>query len=121
MADFLLQEGIFTGPPQDIRGVFKPILAHLQRGKALEPYVYLEKKYLLSMDGTGHFSSPTIHCKNCCVKEHKNGTKTFHHQMLAAVIVHPDQKQVIPLAPEPILKQDGATKTIVNALQLNVF
>jgi len=36
--------------------------------------------------------------------------KTYYHQMLAAVIVHPDQKQVIPLAPEPILKQDGATK-----------
>ena len=109
-SDTSMRESLDTVNPQDIRGVFKPILAHLQRGKALEPYVYLEKKYLLSMDGTGHFSSPTIHCKNCCVKEHKNGTKTFHHQMLAAVIVHPDQKQVIPLAPEPILKQDGATK-----------
>lgn len=109
-SDTSMRESLDAVNPQDIRGVFKPIFAHLQRGKALEPYVYMDKKYLLSMDGTGHFSSPTIHCKNCCIKEHKNGTKTFHHQMLAAVIVHPDQKQVIPLAPEPILKQDGATK-----------
>jgi len=30
--------------------------------------------------------------------------------MLAAAIVHPDQSCVLPLAPEPILKQDGKKK-----------
>jgi hypothetical protein len=30
--------------------------------------------------------------------------------MLGAVIIHPDQKVVIPLCPEPIIKQDGETK-----------
>ena len=30
--------------------------------------------------------------------------------MFGASLVHPDQKVVIPLAPEPILKGDGATK-----------
>ena len=30
--------------------------------------------------------------------------------MLAAVLVHPDQRCVLPLAPEPILKQDGSSK-----------
>ena len=110
-SDTSMRESLDTINPEDIRGVFKPIFAYLQRGKALEPYVYLDNKYLLPIDGTGHFSSPTIHCENCCVKESKTTEKkTYYHQMLAAVIVHPDQKQVIPLAPEPILKQDGATK-----------
>jgi len=36
--------------------------------------------------------------------------------MLAAAIVHPDFKQVIPLAPEPIIKQDGQEK---NACERN--
>jgi hypothetical protein len=44
------------------------------------------------------------------VKEHKNGTVSYEHQMLGAVLVHPDLKEVIPLAPEPIQKQDGSTK-----------
>ena len=35
---------------------------------------------------------------------------TYQHQMLGAAIVHPDHKEVIPLAPEPIQKQDGSTK-----------
>jgi hypothetical protein len=40
----------------------------------------------------------------------KTGEITYSHQMLGAAIVHPDQKAVIPLAPEPIIKQDGETK-----------
>ena len=35
---------------------------------------------------------------------------TYYHQMLGAVLVHPDHPEVFPLAPEPILKQDGAKK-----------
>ncbi len=40
----------------------------------------------------------------------KTGEITYHHQMLGAALVHPDLKQVIPLAPEAIIKQDGENK-----------
>jgi hypothetical protein len=43
-------------------------------------------------------------------KHHRNGTVTYHHQMLGAALVCPGQREVIPLMPEPILKQDGETK-----------
>ena len=32
------------------------------------------------------------------------------HQLLGATLVHPDLKEVIPLAPEPIIQQDGQAK-----------
>jgi hypothetical protein len=35
---------------------------------------------------------------------------TYYHQMLGAAIVHPDERVVIPLAPEPIVKSDGDNK-----------
>jgi len=35
---------------------------------------------------------------------------SYYIQMLGASIVHPDRKEVIPLCPEPIKKQDGETK-----------
>ena len=35
---------------------------------------------------------------------------TYHHQILAAALVHPEQKVVYLLAPEPILNTDGAEK-----------
>ena len=34
----------------------------------------------------------------------------FPCQLLGATLVHPDLKEVIPLAPEPIIQQDGQTK-----------
>ena len=97
-------------PPDVLRLAFRKIFTLLQRGKVLEHYLFLNKYSLLSLDGTGVFSSPTVHCKNCCVKEHRDGRKTYYHQLLGAALVHHDQKVVIPLAPEPILKQDGAQK-----------
>jgi hypothetical protein len=51
-----------------------------------------------------------VHCPQCGEKHHRNGTTTYDHQMLGAVLVHPDHSAVFPLAPEPILKQDGARK-----------
>lgn len=30
--------------------------------------------------------------------------------MLGAALIHPDKREVIPLMPEPIVKQDGTTK-----------
>ena len=96
--------------PEHLRPLFADVFRQLQRGKALEPFEFYNGGYLLALDGTGYFSSQKIHCASCQVKEHNNGTVTYEHQMLAAVIVHPDIKEVIPLAPEPIQKQDGSTK-----------
>jgi hypothetical protein len=56
------------------------------------------------------FSSTSVHCVNCCEKHHQDGHVTYYHQMLGAVVVHPDQKEVFPLCPEPISKTDGSSK-----------
>jgi hypothetical protein len=96
--------------PNILRPAFKKVFSLIQRGKDLENYQYLDGYYLLSIDGTGHFSSEKVHCKNCCIKHHRTGKTTYYHQMLGAVIVHPDQKPVIPFCPEPIYKKDGENK-----------
>ena len=42
--------------------------------------------------------------------------------MLAAVMVHPTEKVVLPFAPEPITKDDGdAKKVTVKEMLLNVY
>jgi hypothetical protein len=100
----------FLGPEQ-IAPIFNDVFRELQRGKGLEPFVFFEGHYLLSIDGTGYFSSKNIHCESCQQKVNQHtGEITYYHQMLGAVLVHPDRKEVIPLAPEPIIKQDGAEK-----------
>jgi hypothetical protein len=96
--------------PIKIRPAFNRVFSLLQRGKVLEEYQYLEGHYLLSIDGTGQYSSDQIHCEECCEKHHKKGRVEYYHQMLGASIVYPGNPIVIPLAPEPITKQDGASK-----------
>ncbi len=109
-SDTQMREIIDAVNPSSVRPVFKKIFSTLQRGKGLESYQYLGDHYLLSVDGTGFFSSNTVHCDSCCTKKNRSGAITYYHQLLGAVIVHPDQREVIPLAPEPITRQDGATK-----------
>lgn len=97
--------------PEQLRPMFNDVLRELQRGKVLEDYAFYGGAYLLSLDGTGYFSSKKIHCPFCQEKVNKQtGEITYEHQMLAAVLVHPDHREVFPFAPEPIHKLDGSTK-----------
>lgn len=99
--------------PESIRPAFKDIFKLLQRSKQLEKLsckISGKKYYPLSIDGTGHFSSKKVHGGCCLKKEHRDGSTTYYHQMLGAAIVSPDVKIVVPICPEPILKQDGSNK-----------
>lgn len=198
-----------------LQAAFDISIIPLQRGKLLLDYQFLDEYYLVSIDGTGYFSSDSINCKNCCIKKSKPkcdiaviwvdtdtkyshhllqwklnnkkkdailllyhpieakwhmhiydaekettsiqpipelikseltallstiksskissdiiqsivdllikdetlfngkskaGQLSYYHHALSAVLVHPDKKQVFPLAVEPIIKPDGSTK-----------
>ena len=62
--------------PKWLRPVFKSVFRQLQRGKALEEMVFLDGHYLLALDGTGYFSSTSIHCASCLHTVHRNGSVT---------------------------------------------
>ncbi len=110
-SDTQVRELLDPVEPELLRPMFGDVFRELQRGKALEPFVFHQGCYLLALDGTEYFSSQKVHCDNCLQrKNNKTGAITYHHQMLAAVLVHPDHAEVIPLAPEPIVKQDGDNK-----------
>ena len=110
LSDTGIRERVDLIDPMVLRKPFTKIFALLQRAHVLDQFRFLDNHYIISIDGTGYFSSPAIHCDQCCVKEHKDGSKTYYHQMLSAALVHPEQKVVYPFAPEPILKQDGIEK-----------
>src|SRR5919109_483104 len=73
--------------PKWLRPAFKSVFRQLQRGKALEAMTWLDGHYLLALDGTGYFSSKTIHCASCLRRVHRNGSMTYAHQMLGAAII----------------------------------
>ena len=85
--DTALRERLDEVDPRELRDVFKRVFAQLQRGKGLAGFTWLNGHYLLSVDGTGYFSSSSVHCEHCCEKHHKDGRVTYDHQMLGAVVV----------------------------------
>lgn len=97
--------------PEEIRSVFTFLFGQISSRGILNDFKYMDGYYLISIDGTGYFTSKTVHCENCLKKVNKKtGKITYYHQMLCAAIIHPDKKQVIPLPPEEIVNQDGDTK-----------
>jgi hypothetical protein len=101
--------------PNQLRQPTVNIIQTLQRQGLLKGYRHLDH-VLITLDGTGQFSSNTISCPQCCEKKHRNGTVEYYHQLLVASMVHPDKKTVLPLFNEPIKKEDGKTK---NDCELN--
>lgn len=97
--------------PAALKPLYTDVFREAQRGKVLERFVFMNGCYLLSLDGSGYFASHKIHCESCMQKVNaQTGEVTYYHQILAGALVQPDLKEVIPLAPEPIIKQDGQTK-----------
>jgi hypothetical protein len=109
--DTAMREILDPISPSDLRGAFGDVFRQVQRGKLLESYVFYQGCYLLLLDGTGYFSSKSIHCDSCLTKvNEQTGEVTYSHQMLGACLAHPDHREVIPFAPEPIIQQDGQAK-----------
>src|SRR4029434_9813845 len=108
--DMHMREILDPVSPKVLRPVFTSVFRQWQRGKALEAMTFLDGHYLLALDGTGYFSSTTIHCASCLHQVHRNGSITYAHQMLGAAIIQPDMRAVIPLMPEPMVQQDGTAK-----------
>jgi hypothetical protein len=95
--------------PEALYPAFQAVHQQIQRQRGLEEFAFVDDHYLLLVDGTGQFASSKISCPECCVKNTRAGPQ-YYHQLLAAVLAHPEKKTVLPFAPEAITQQDGSNK-----------
>ena len=102
--------------PADLQSLFPKRFDLLNKSGINSDYRFLKKYLLFSIDGVHYFESNKIKCKRCLERKHHKGDSSFHHSMLAAVLVHPDRREVFPLGCEAIEKQDGLSK---NDCELN--
>ncbi|MCA1617606.1 MAG: transposase [Acidobacteria bacterium] len=96
--------------PQPLRDIFKTLFTALWEAGVVKEYQYFKRHVIVAVDGVEHFSSTKVHCPHCTTRTHRNGTTSYHHAGLAAVLLHPDHEEVFPLDFEPILNHDGAKK-----------
>lgn len=108
--DTALREAVDGVNPCSIQQAFQPVLSWLDENGMWESRTVLDGHLAISIDGTGHYCSSSKSCAHCLVKKSRNGKEQYHHQLLAAVQVHPEQATVFPVDAEPVQKQDGQTK-----------
>lgn len=112
--DTRMREVIDPVSPDWFQKPYKKLFARAQRSGHLQKFEFLigrlKNYYLLAVDGTQTFFSGKLCCEDCCTKKQGKAGEAFYHQLMGGCIVHPNQKVVIPLAPEAIVRQDGCTK-----------
>lgn len=97
-------------PTKQLQSLFKPYLKKLDNQGILDKYEYLDDSLSVPIDGVHYFTSKEVCCEKCCIKKHQDGSVTYYHNALAAVIASPDRSEVFPVGIEDIAKQDGKTK-----------
>ncbi len=105
-----MREVIDEVESRELEPLFEEFFRPLQRGKHLEQYRVFKDYYVVSMDGSGYFSSDKIHCSGCLKKETKKGKIWYEHEIVQAALMHPGKRQVFPLASEEVKNTDGRDK-----------
>jgi Transposase DDE domain len=114
--------------PVFLRNLFPEKFATLRKTGLLDEFAHKIGSisyHIVACDGVQHFSSKKIACPCCLKKEHKDGSCTYHHNMLCATLVHPEKREVFIMDVEPIVQQDGVEKNdcernAAKRLQLNM-
>jgi hypothetical protein len=92
--------------------LFKGVVQRLQRGKQLSQFKLHDGLMICAIDATQYHGSESIRCKKCLTKHKNNEDKPtmYQHFALQAALMHPDQKQVLPIMAESIENSDGTKK-----------
>ena len=72
--------------PEEIAALRPRLIKSLHRQKQLPDALLLGHLMVVS-DGTGIFSSSQFHCDRCLTQQHKDGAKTYLHNVLEAKVI----------------------------------
>jgi hypothetical protein len=86
--------------PEQLSGLFLTIFNKFCHSQRRSDFQGADRRWLISLDGTQHFSSSRIHCDTCHQTEQQDGTVRYSHHLLSPVVIHPDHNQVLSLSPE---------------------
>ena len=96
--------------PDDIRQFYPQNFKALEDLGITKEYEFWKKYLIVAIDGVHHFESKKIHCEGCLKKQQEDGSISYNHSMLCAMLVHPKEREVFVMGTEPIICQDGIEK-----------
>ncbi len=89
----------------------------LERQKKIQPLKFLDKYYLLAVDGTGQVTSYNKHCDDCLTRT-KDGKTLYLHYAINAVLTDKNASTALSMAFEPSKNTDQKKKFNKNDCEL---
>ena len=98
---------LLDGCPSDaFNALFPACLDTLADNGALAPFLRLDNRLLIALDGIEFSKSCKIHCKHCSTRHvGKASTPQYFHSMVCPAVVADGHNRVIPLMPEFVKPQ----------------
>ena len=96
--------------PAHFQADFAWIHQELGHRGQLQAFADYQGTYLIAFDGVVFHSSEKISCDHCTHRQDRNGTTHYYHSAIIPVMVKPESRHVLSLAPECIVPQDGHEK-----------
>jgi len=96
--------------PTALYPLYRQVFEEALEAGTLDEYRAINNSLLVPLDGTQYFSSQKINCEGCNHRQLANDQTLYYHQVVTAMVVHPEQSQIWPLEPEFIQPQDGHEK-----------
>ena len=97
-------------PPETLFPLMSAMSDELYCQGYLEAFRSVNNTFLIALEGTDFFSSEKISCPCCSTSKLKNGKILNRPIAVTPTLVAPGQKNVIALAPQFVLPQDGHDK-----------
>ena len=97
-------------PPETLFPLMTAFSDELYSQGYLEAFRSINNTFLIALDGTDSFSSENISCPCCSQSKLINGKILNRPILVTPTRVAPGQKNVIALAPQFVLPQDGHDK-----------
>ena len=108
-SDNHIRDLLDEAPAAHFDACYEWLWAELAAEERLAEYRLLGGHLLVGIDGIQYFSSAKIHCEQCN-QSVVDGKSHYSHRALTALVVHPQQHEVLPRPPEFITRQDGSDK-----------
>ena len=86
--------------PETSQHCFDQVIEQLRQRDGLKAFQRLGERTPVALDGTEYFCSQKLSCPQRLKLKRANGMTEHYHAMLAAIIVAPGHKMVLPLMPE---------------------
>jgi len=96
--------------PDHLFPVFEDVGAALERTGGLSAFRRLGSHVLIALDGTEYHRSTKVSCPHCSTRTRPDQPTEHFHTLVCATLVAPGHTQVVPLAPEFVVPQDGHDK-----------